>query len=677
MADIYKIGVAISATNGMSSVLGVIARDVMGLEKSVAGLNRGFSAARVAIGGMAAAMAGGAMLAVMGKMVEHGITLVHQQALFKEQFREMPGMTLDKLNAMTAEATTQAYKTASEVLTSNVTENLKSLRELVGVFGDLKDAKENLTTVTRAQMVMNTLVGKDTGDQVFAMAKALEIKGASIDPKRFNELLDLMVKASVASGGKVLGSDFFSAFKYGRTATMGWDDKFVGQYLPTLIQEMKGGGGGGGVGGPGNALQSVFQAVVGGVLSHKAISEFSRLHLLDESMVLRTSTGAAKGVKPGGVEGSAEFQANPYAWVQDHLLPALQKAGITTPEAIRTEVANLFTNRTAQQMVTMFATQQTRFEKDAALNRGASGVGAADTLITNDPTAKIKAFHAAWENLMTSLGAPLVDTATNLLMKLTHAINDFGVWASTHQELVRYIGLVAGGMAALAVALGVFAIGGAAAMALGVLAGPAGLLVVAAGLVALAGAIPVLFPETVKALAAALNQVPGAVEVAKAAILNLLTFGISGAIDGAKALLDAKLPKLPGVLGGGGGTPGASPNAPWSGKLYGPHGNTNPDGTGKQSFPVVPGKQSWNVLPPANDLFPPRDSPSSFKSGRSDEDKVIKVAIVDGGVHIKNPGDIGRSMTNGFSEGASRPMSGPSYHDYRYDLPAPGLGALA
>ena len=447
-----------------------------------------------------------------------------------------------------------------------------------------------------------------------------------------------MVKASVASGGKVLGSDFFSAFKYGRTATMGWDDKFVGQILPTLIQEMKGGGGGGGVGGPGNALQSVFQAVVGGVLSHKAIDEFSRLHLLDPSKILRTSTGAAKGVRPGGVEGSAEFQADPYQWVQDHLLPAMTKAGITTPEQIRQEVANLFTNRTAQQMVTMFATQQGRFDKDAALDRGANGIGAADTLIASDPLAKMKAFHAAWENLLTSLGAPLVDDATNLMMHLTHAMTAFSQWASTHQELVHYIELVTAGFAALAVAVGVFAIGGAAFVAMGVLAGPVGLAVIAAGLVALAAAIPVAFPETVNALVAALNKVPGAVQGMETAIENLLTFGIAGAVKGAlglKDLLPGPSPQLD--------HPNAPNDIPKLGPIFGPQ------------------KHSWNTLPHV--LFPPRDSPS-FNSAP------VRVAIV-------NPHDIGRSITSGMSDGLSRPQSGPSYQDYRHDLPSPGFGALA
>lgn len=43
------------------------------------------------------------------------------------------------------------------------------------------------------------------------------------------------------------------------------------------------------------------------------------------------------------------------------------------------------------------------------------------------------------------------------------------------------------------------------------------------------------------------------------------------------------MPSLPPYLGGNGGTPGASPNVPWSGRTYGPNGNTNPDGT-----PMIP-----------------------------------------------------------------------------------------
>jgi len=357
------------------------------------------------------------------------------------------------------------------------------------VFGSTEDAVGNLELMSKAQVVMQSLKGGAAGDQVFDMAKALEIKGVSMDPHHFDAMVDAMVKASVASGGRIAGADYLATDKYGRSATQGWDDRFMGLILPTLMQEMKGGGGGGGSGSPGTALQSVFQAVVGGTMSNKAAEEFLNLHLLDPRKVIFTRTGNIKGIRPGGVSGSKEFQDNPYQWVQDVLMPALKAKGITSPDAMREEISHMFVNRTAQQIMIMFATQQQRFEKDAKLISGAKGINAYDDLIKNDPNAQMKAFTEAWDNLMTALGAPLVKTAYGMLMNITNTINSITAVAVAHPEAVKIIGEIGAAVGAFLVVAGSVAVGAAAISALGVLAGPVGLVAVAAGLTAMATAL--------------------------------------------------------------------------------------------------------------------------------------------------------------------------------------------
>lgn len=468
-------------TNGVSSVLKVIQRDLLGLKHQVDLTAGSFDRMKLAAVGAGGVVFGAGILFAMAKLVKHGEEFVHQQALMKSA-----GMSQIEI----AEATGKAWQNTNDVLGTGVSENLKNIRELRMVFGDTQEALNNLQVVSKAQVVMNSVRGQGAGDQVFDMAKALEIKGASQDPAHFYKLLDEMVKASIASGGRVLGSDFLGTFKYGRTATQGWDDRFIGLILPTLIQEMKSSGGSGGAGGPGNALQSAFQAVVGGTMSNKAAEEFYKLGLTDKSHIIFTSTGSIKGIRPGGIKGSEEFQADPYQWVQDVLMPALKAKGITTPEAVREEVSHMFVNRTAQQIMTMFATQQMRFEKDATLIGDAKGLGAYDQLIKDDPVARMKAFSEAWSNLMTALGAPLVKPAYDMLMKLTLILNDLAKVAADHPDATRVIGEVVAGVGAVAVAFGAFAVGTAAASAIGLLTGAGGLLALAAGIEALGHALP-------------------------------------------------------------------------------------------------------------------------------------------------------------------------------------------
>lgn len=503
MIDAWRIGVSIAMTSNANQILGVLGRDLAGLGQQAKALTGTLNLAKLAAVGAMGVVAGGAALAGMAKLVSHGQELVHQQALMRSA-----GMD----NKEIAEATTKAWQNTRDVMGTGVSENLKNIRELRMVFGDTTEAMANLQNVTKAQVVLNAVRGAGAGDQVFAIAKALEVKGVSMDPAHFTALLDAMTKAITASGGKVLGTDFFTAFKYGRTATQGWDDKFVGTILPTLIQEMKGGGGGG-QGGPGNALQSAFQAVVGGVMSNKAANEFVRLGLVDPHKIIRTSTGNVKGVGPGGVRGASDFQTDPYEWVQRYLVPALKAKGITTPEAIRDEVSHMFANRTAQQMMTMFATQQTRFEKDATLIRGAQGLGAYDDLQKTDPATQMKNFTAAWQNLLTALGAPLVEPAYKMLIALTAALNGITKWASEHQETVKLLGEAFAGLGVALLTVGVGTVAFAALTALG---GPLGVIalvgvaaaVTAANLGALEKAIQNLLPDWLKAKPGADGKMP-------------------------------------------------------------------------------------------------------------------------------------------------------------------------
>ena len=145
---------------------------------------------------------------------------------------------------------------------------------------------------------------------------------------------------------------------------------------------------------------------------------------------------------------------------------------------------------------------------------------------------RIKAFEAAWTNLVKALGAPLVDTASSLINHLTDALIYLTKWAVAHPEQVQIIEGIAAGMAALAVVLGTLAVGSAAAGALGVLAGPAGLIALAGGLTALGAAFKGIPPALLTAAMGA--AVGGRVAGVPGAIAGAVVGGVAGAaINGA------------------------------------------------------------------------------------------------------------------------------------------------
>jgi hypothetical protein len=328
MTEVYKIGVSIALANGVSSVLAIIGRDLLGLNTSIAKVEKSFGRWGLAIGGVAAILGGSAMLKGLAGLAKHGGEVNHQLELMK-----IAGMQNGEIQASLA----QAMKTTGGVTTTTLADNLKHIRELRFAFGDTSKAMLHLNEVSKADAILNSIKGGGK-DQVWDLVKSLEQKGVTIDPKEFASYVNTMTKVVEASGGKVTPQMFQSTFKYGRTAMLGWDEAFVGGALPRLIQSMasSGGGGGSGNGGPGNALMSAFAKVVQGQMPKTAAEEFDRMGL---------APGGAKHIKgssesqiPGGIAGRDQFMANPYEWVQKTLMPALAKHGITSQNDIIAEI---------------------------------------------------------------------------------------------------------------------------------------------------------------------------------------------------------------------------------------------------------------------------------------------------------------------------------------------------
>lgn len=247
--DIWKIGVQISLANNVSPVLAVIAKDMLGLKGPIKDVENAFASWKVAALGAVGVITGSAMLGGLAKLASYGSDVNHQLELMK-----VAGMQ----NAEIQQSIAQAMKTSALVQTTTYAGNLEHIRELRYAFGNSDKANQYLTDVSQANAVLNAVKGGGS-DQVWELVKSLEQKGLTTDPSAFMSYVNQMTKVVEATGGKVTPSQFFSTFKYGRTAMLGWDEDFITQYLPRLIQSMSGGGGSGsGTGGPGNALMSAF-----------------------------------------------------------------------------------------------------------------------------------------------------------------------------------------------------------------------------------------------------------------------------------------------------------------------------------------------------------------------------------------------------------------------------------
>jgi hypothetical protein len=383
----------------------------------------------------------------LSKALNPGFEYQHQIALMKAQ-----GMNDSQISQ-----SVQAVRNSSfSVPTSDYAESLATIREARMVFtgkDQTQEAIQFMPILEKINYALNSFTGGRAGDQSYDLAKALEIRGATKSTAMFQEQADLMAKAIIASGGKIGASDFQGTFKFGKTATSDWSDAFAYTILPTLIQEMKGKSGGG-AGGPGAPLMSMYQAIVGGTMSNKGAEEFLKLGLINTNDVIYTKTGNVKGLRPGAIKGSSEFQSDPYQWTQNFLVPALIAAGYNTPDKMKAEIAHLFSNRNAQFVATQFSTQQFKFDKDRELIKQAAGISSYGGLSKNDPLFAMTALSKQWHNVLSQLGKAMSPQLIWMTKKLTIGLSELAVWMGKHQTAVKYL------IDTIAVLLGAAVLGG-------------------------------------------------------------------------------------------------------------------------------------------------------------------------------------------------------------------------
>lgn len=460
MTDVYKVGISLVMTGNYAQVLGVLGQQLLGVNAKVKELEGSFGRLKLAVIGALGVFGTTKVLETMGTMVKYGDQLVHQQNLLAAAGAKQKEVQ---------EATAKAYEVSARVQTANVAEVLKHITELRYAFGDLNRATQITEMTEKANSVMESVASQygrnlPANENVWSIVKSLEMTNKTINPEEYSSYLNTMTKLYTSSGGKITPQQIFQAFKYGRTAAQDWDQNFIGGALGRAIQNLGGGsGGGGGRAGPGNALMSAYAAVVGDQTTKKAAEQFKGL-------------GLYQGQKIAGAE---LFQHNPYEWVQQILVPALQAKGLTSPDAVRAEIQKIFPNRTAGQIISEFATQgrtmmgdESMYEKDIRMQGGAMGYDAFGMLMNKDYRTNLKAFDEQWTSLLQALGSALVPTAISVLKTFTGLFTDLTKFASLHPDAIREIGKAIG---ALAVGLGVIS-AVALVAALGPLVGVGGLI---------------------------------------------------------------------------------------------------------------------------------------------------------------------------------------------------------
>lgn len=321
MPDVYRIGVSIALANGISPVLAIISRDLLGLRTSIKDIESQFGRWAVAAGGVAAILGGTAIIGGVAKVALAGKELLNQQ-------NQMIRLGISQNEVLQA-GKKYWSEVASAVPTSTFAEYLQTVKELRAVTGSLETAEAFAPRALMFDALLSNVMGHERHGELYKLLRAGELKGIATDPQKLDDLIQQSYAYISAFGGKLTSAMIQNLAVRGGTAWMNANLKTAFGPMAILAAEMGAqGGGGGSSSSPGVVLYQLQQLMMGAhTLTKQQAAVFQQLDLLDMSKVTKTGFGGGfLQLQPGAIKGSLEYAGNVPGWAKEVVWPALAKA---------------------------------------------------------------------------------------------------------------------------------------------------------------------------------------------------------------------------------------------------------------------------------------------------------------------------------------------------------------
>jgi len=501
--DAYKIAVQISlvenVSRGMAMLSGHFKRvnmDSKELESRLARIGK-----MTAAGGILAAAGAGGFKMLQGPLEE---AKRYQTEL--ERFR-----ALGLGDAVTSQA--DKFAKGMNVMGQSARDNMKLLREATSIMGDFHHAQEVVPLLAKMKFGLESVMGAEHSskfEQMFQSAiKVTELRGAlvnretgEIDPQKFGQALNMMTQAYVASGGLVKPQDYLAAIKTGGVSTKMMQPEMFFYGLGHFMQESGGSR-------TGTAAMSMFQNWAMGRMPQRIAERMAGLGLLDPNAIHYGKTGHITGVDPMGIIRAKEFSDNPFKYINDVVVPLLQKQGHKGDD-LNMQLASLFGIRTASNLADQFVREQKIADLYTERAKKAAGISGLYDSGSKTMAGKELELEAKLASLKLELGQKILPMAIKgmelligVIDRVTRFAKDFPVLTKVIMAFgaaLSALALLGGGLLLVKAALSGLAllnIGSIAAMiggvgptalvgALGALASPIGIAVLALGTLAAA-----------------------------------------------------------------------------------------------------------------------------------------------------------------------------------------------
>ena len=472
--DSYKIGVSIVLANGVSPVLAIIGKDLLGVGTSVKKIEQNFAGWSKALIGVGAILAGSTIMGAMVKLTE-------QASEFNEQLIKMKRLGGEAGEAaMSGGLTRKAFdiaqrvplKVADLMKIPGVTYSMMGMHEADATW-------ESLAKYSYVLQADKNFKG-DTTDGLRKMIRAGEMMGRitdpvtkQIDPARLNKFLDQASQVYAATHGAV-GPDAFMAMANQAGPTMrGLTDE---GFMAMAIQNQFMGGHR-----AGTAYLSLWQQLAGGKMMKRTAEGLQEFGLLKDGEW--SSEGGHVSITPEASKRLGALVGSNPMDLAKHIIEEMQKRGINDPIEQMQGVMRITGRQTTQRftMEEVVAFQQMMSELDR-LKKGMTNNDAFKLLQSESVNANMVAVSNAWENFVVALAGPNSQNLIAILQSLTSAINS--VTSVVSKLSPGQMSALYAGLAGIAIAI----TAAGAAILLALVGVPAAVAAATAGSVALATA---------------------------------------------------------------------------------------------------------------------------------------------------------------------------------------------
>ncbi|OJA88428.1 phage tail tape measure protein [Burkholderia ubonensis] len=368
-----------------------------------------------------------------------------------------------RMRAQGASADAVKFARAQQAYGQSTIDNLSLMREsLSALGGDEQHARVAMPMLANMKFANEALFGaedaKKNVDQFMGMLKVIDLRGGTKNEAAFGAEANIVQKMMTATGGKVSGDEWSNFAESGGDAAKKLrTDAFYYQMQP-LIEKLGGKAAGAG-------LASLYGSAFEGKASGPAAQRLAALGLVDPKLVEHKKNGAISGLKPGALTGSDTLQASPLEWLEKVLLPKLAAKGITSPDKVKAELAKLFPDKAAGNLLTTMYEQREQIRDTERQSAAADGVDGMKAKGAESTHGRELAALAQLRDLKLEIGERVTPIYNKALDLTATAIGKVVTFMREHRTAANVI------VTTLTVLAGLFVVVGTLASAFGTVLG--------------------------------------------------------------------------------------------------------------------------------------------------------------------------------------------------------------